>query len=111
MARHSGHFRFESGHHGDRWLEPDLLLQRPTALRRFAIALRCRTRSRPGSARKAGEQPLDSGGVSAVYCRGTLGRSFRVDLTELSRRLLTLAELLAVPSAIGWTPRRGPSHR
>src|SRR5438477_8562699 len=39
MARRSGHFRFESGHHGDRWLEPDLLLQRPTALRRFAIAL------------------------------------------------------------------------
>jgi len=39
MARRSGHFRFESGHHGDRWLEPDLLLQRPTALRPFAIAL------------------------------------------------------------------------
>src|SRR5256885_1175192 len=39
MARRSGHFRFESGHHGDRWLEPDLLLWRPTALRPFAIAL------------------------------------------------------------------------
>src|SRR5438067_3907756 len=39
MARRSAHFRFESGHHGDRWLEPDLLLQRPTALRPFAIAL------------------------------------------------------------------------
>ncbi len=39
MARRSGHFRFESGHHGDRWLEPDLLLQRPTELRPFAIAL------------------------------------------------------------------------
>ena len=39
IARRSGHFRFESGHHGDRWLEPDLLLQRPTALRPFAIAL------------------------------------------------------------------------
>jgi orotate phosphoribosyltransferase len=39
MAPRSGHFRFESGHHGDRWLEPDLLLQRPTALRPFAIAL------------------------------------------------------------------------
>ena len=39
MARRSGHFRFESGHHGDRWLEPDLLLQRPTALRPFAVAL------------------------------------------------------------------------
>lgn len=39
MARRAGHFRFESGHHGDRWLEPDLLLRRPTALRPFAIAL------------------------------------------------------------------------
>ncbi len=44
MARRSGHFRFESGHHGDRWLEPDLLLQRPTALRPFAIALSQRLR-------------------------------------------------------------------
>ena len=44
MARRSGHFRFESGHHGDRWLEPDLLLQRPAALRPFAIALAQRLR-------------------------------------------------------------------
>lgn len=44
MARRSGHFRFESGHHGDRWLEPDLLLQRPIALRPFAIALSQRLR-------------------------------------------------------------------
>jgi orotate phosphoribosyltransferase len=44
MARRSGHFRFESGHHGDRWLEPDLLLQRPTVLRPFAIALAQRLR-------------------------------------------------------------------
>src|SRR5260370_13621705 len=44
MARRSGHFRFESGHHGDRWLEPDLLLQRPTALRPFAIAFSQRLR-------------------------------------------------------------------
>jgi orotate phosphoribosyltransferase len=39
MARRSGHFRFESGHHGDRWLEPDLLLQRPTVLRPYAAEL------------------------------------------------------------------------
>jgi orotate phosphoribosyltransferase len=44
MARRAGHFRFESGHHGDRWLEPDRLLQRPTALRPFAIALSQRLR-------------------------------------------------------------------
>ena len=39
MAPRTGHFRFESGHHGDRWLEPDLLLQRPTLLRPFASGL------------------------------------------------------------------------
>lgn len=44
MAPRTGHFRFESGHHGDRWLEPDLLLQNPTALRPFAIALSQRLR-------------------------------------------------------------------
>jgi orotate phosphoribosyltransferase len=44
MAPRTGHFRFESGHHGDRWLEPDLLLQRPTLLRPFAIALSQRLR-------------------------------------------------------------------
>ena len=36
MAPRVGHFRFESGHHADRWLEPDLLLQSPKALRLFA---------------------------------------------------------------------------
>src|SRR2546428_13932532 len=48
MAPRSGHFRFESGHHGDRWLEPDLLLQRPNTLRPFAIALAQRLRRRQG---------------------------------------------------------------
>ena len=47
MAGRSGQFRFESGHHGDRWLEPDLLLQRPTALRPFAIALAQRLQRGP----------------------------------------------------------------
>src|SRR6202022_1818083 len=44
MASRSGHFRSEPGHHGDRWVEPDLLLQRPAALRPFAIALSQRLR-------------------------------------------------------------------
>jgi orotate phosphoribosyltransferase len=39
MAPRTGHFRFESGHHGDRWLEPDLILLRPTALRPYAAEL------------------------------------------------------------------------
>lgn len=44
MAPRTGHFRFESGHHGDRWLEPDLLLQRPDVLRPFAAELAERLR-------------------------------------------------------------------
>src|ERR1700737_2736628 len=44
MAHRSGHFRFESGHHGDRWLEPAPLLQRPTAPRPFAGVLSQRLR-------------------------------------------------------------------
>jgi orotate phosphoribosyltransferase len=39
MAPRTGHFRFESGHHGDRWLEPDLLVYQPTVLRPFAAEL------------------------------------------------------------------------
>jgi len=44
MTPRTGHFRFESGHHGDRWLEPDLLGHRPTALRPFATELAVRLR-------------------------------------------------------------------
>lgn len=39
MGGRSGHFRFESGHHGDRWLDPDLLLTRPRAARAYATQL------------------------------------------------------------------------
>jgi orotate phosphoribosyltransferase len=37
-----GHFRFESGHHGDLWLDLDPLFLRPTRLRRLAAALALR---------------------------------------------------------------------
>jgi orotate phosphoribosyltransferase len=39
MAARKGHFRLESGHHGDLWLELDPLYLRPDRLRRFATAL------------------------------------------------------------------------
>ena len=39
MARKQGHFRLESGHHTDQWLELDQLYRRPAALRPFAAAL------------------------------------------------------------------------
>ena len=37
-----GHFRLESGHHGDLWLDLDSLFLRPARLRRFAAALALR---------------------------------------------------------------------
>jgi orotate phosphoribosyltransferase len=36
MAAREGHFRLESGHHGNLWLELDPLYLRPSRLRRFA---------------------------------------------------------------------------
>jgi orotate phosphoribosyltransferase len=39
LSARSGHFRFESGHHGDLWLDLELLCARPEPVRRFAVAL------------------------------------------------------------------------
>jgi orotate phosphoribosyltransferase len=39
LAVRRGHFRLESGHHGDLWLDLDPLLLRPARLRRYAAAL------------------------------------------------------------------------
>src|SRR5262249_49631341 len=42
LPRRQGHFRLESGHHGDLWLALDSLFLRPARLRRFAGALALR---------------------------------------------------------------------
>ena len=39
FSARSGHFRFESGHHGNRWLELERLFLRPGRLREFAADL------------------------------------------------------------------------
>src|SRR5206468_1647360 len=39
FAARKGHFRFESGHHGDLWLEVPAAYINPARLRRFAIDL------------------------------------------------------------------------
>jgi len=39
VALKSGHFRLESGHHGDTWLDLDQLFRRPAALRPFIAEL------------------------------------------------------------------------
>src|SRR5207249_11168005 len=42
LPSRKGHFRLESGHHGDLWLDLDSLFLRPRHLRRFAAALALR---------------------------------------------------------------------
>lgn len=42
LAARKGHFRFESGHHGDLWLEIPRLYLRPSRLRRYAAELACK---------------------------------------------------------------------
>lgn len=39
LDAHRGHYRFESGHHGDRWLDLDGLFTRPAAIRPLAREL------------------------------------------------------------------------
>ena len=39
LAARKGHFRLESGHHGDLWLDLDLLFLRPRSVQRFAVEL------------------------------------------------------------------------
>ncbi len=39
LSAHTGHFRLESGHYGDLWLDLELLCLRPGQVRRFAAEL------------------------------------------------------------------------
>jgi orotate phosphoribosyltransferase len=39
LSAKRGHFQYESGHHGDLWLELDLLFLHPKRLQQFVIAL------------------------------------------------------------------------
>jgi orotate phosphoribosyltransferase len=45
VATRSGHFRLESGHHADTWMELDQLSRRPAALRPFIAELAGKLRS------------------------------------------------------------------
>jgi orotate phosphoribosyltransferase len=42
LSARKGHFRLESGHHGDLWLDLDLLFLRPRLVQRFAFELASR---------------------------------------------------------------------
>jgi orotate phosphoribosyltransferase len=46
LAARNGHFRFESGHHGTRWLDLELLFLHPRRMRPFAAELARRLSAR-----------------------------------------------------------------
>ena len=64
MARKQGHFRLESGHHAELWLELDQLFRRPAAVRPFVAEL----------ARRIAEHHVD------VICGPLTGGAFLAQL-------------------------------
>ena len=73
LAIRKGHFRLESGHHGDLWLDLDLLFLRPSHVRRFVIELANRL-SRYNVAAVCG--PLVGGALVAQTTASELGVEF-----------------------------------
>ena len=70
VGSRSGHFRLESGHHADLWLELDQLFRRPALLRPFVAVL----------TEKISRHPID------VVCGPLAGGAFLAEMiaTELS---------------------------
>lgn len=89
LAARKGHFRFESGHHGDLWLELDPLYVRPGRLRRFAAELARR---------------LAAHGVEAV-CGPLVGGAFLAQLVAQELEVeFYFAEQFARPRSDGLYP-------
>src|ERR1700719_3783535 len=86
VAARKGHFRLESGHHGDLWLELDPLFLRPGRLRPFAAELARR---------------LAAHGVEAV-CGPLVGGAFLAQMVaqELDVEFY-YTEQVAVPNGAG----------
>ncbi len=73
LAARTGHFRLESGHHGDLWLDLDPLFLRPTRLRGFAAALASRFAAYDVEAICG---PLNGGAFVAQLIAAELGVAF-----------------------------------
>lgn len=74
LRARSGHFVFESGHHGDLWLDLDVLFDRPARLRPFVNELSDRLR-RHGADVVCG--PLTGGALVAYLVAARLEVEFR----------------------------------
>jgi orotate phosphoribosyltransferase len=73
LATRRGHFRLESGHHGDLWLDLDALFRRPGALRPFAGELARRLAAHKIDAVCG---PLTGGAFLAQMVAAELGAEF-----------------------------------
>jgi orotate phosphoribosyltransferase len=73
LTGRAGHFRLESGHHGELWLDLDRLFLRPASLRRFAVELAARL-SPHGPDAVCG--PLVGGGFLALLVAAELDVDF-----------------------------------
>ena len=83
VSSRTGHFRLESGHHADLWLDLDQLFARPTALRPFVTAL---TRRIAGHRVDAVCGPLNGGAFLAELLAVELGVDFAFAERTLSQR-------------------------
>lgn len=82
----TGHFAFESGHHGDTWLELDLLVSEPTRVREAAAQLA------EGLKRYEADLvcgPLDGGAFVAQWVAAALGARFTYTRREPGPRYTT----------------------
>lgn len=75
-----GHFVFESGHHGDTWLDLDLLISDPRQTRAEADRLAAILRYHPADAVVG---PLDGGAFLAQWVAAALGLRFGYTTREL----------------------------
>jgi orotate phosphoribosyltransferase len=91
LSRRAGHFRFESGHHGDLWLDLEKLCLRPEPVRRLAAEL-ARRLAPHGIEAVCG--PLVEGAFVALFVANELGVPF------------TYAELLADRASDSLFPAR-----
>ncbi len=73
LAARKGHFRLESNHHGELWLDLELLCLRPGAVRPFAVEL---ARRMAGHRIEAVCGPLVEGAFVALMVAGELGAEF-----------------------------------
>jgi orotate phosphoribosyltransferase len=73
LHRRSGHFLYESGHHGDLWLDLETLCQSPAALRPFVVELASRLASYKPEVVCG---PLVEGAFVALLVAGELGCEF-----------------------------------